>query len=245
MPDWPTVHRELRRKGVTLQLLHLEYKEQHPDGYQYTQFCRHYRAWQGRLDLVMRQEHRAGEKLFVDFAGQTIPIVDPETGEISEAQLFVAVLGASNYTYAEACASQSLPDWIAAHVHAVRFFGGCCAILVPDNLRSGVTRPHRYEPELNRTYEEMAAHYGCVVIPAGPGSHGTRRRPRWAFWWPSDGSWRRSASAPSSASPRPMPRSPSGAAIDERPFRNMPGLPVPGSRTGRSASPRRPQASGR
>lgn len=165
-PHWPTVHRELRRKGVTLQLLHMEYKERHPDGYQYTQFCRRYRAWQGRLDLVMRQEHRAGEKLFVDFAGMTLPIVDPETGEVWQAQLFVAVLGASNYTYAEALASQALPDWISGHVHALEAFGGCPRLIVPDNLRSGVTQAHRYEPELNRTYEEMAGHYGAAVIPA-------------------------------------------------------------------------------
>jgi transposase len=172
LPDWPTVHRELRRKGVTLQLLHMEYKERQPDGYQYTQFCRHYRTWQRRLDVVMRQEHRAGEKLFVDFAGQTIPIVDPQTGEISEAQLFVAVLGASSYTFAEALPSQALPHWIAAHVHAFAFLGGSTALIVPDNLRSGVSRAHRYEPELNRTYAEMAAHYGCAIIPARP------RKPR-------------------------------------------------------------------
>ncbi|MCY7417224.1 MAG: IS21 family transposase, partial [Chloroflexi bacterium] len=155
-----------------LQLLHMEFKESHPDGYQYTQSCRHYRAWQRHVDVVMRQEHRAGEKLFVDFAGQTIPIVDPDTGEITEAQLFVAVLGASSYTYAEALPSQGLPHWISAHVHAFSFYGGCTAIVVPDNLRSGVTRAHRYEPEINRTYEEMAAHYGCAVIPARP------RKPR-------------------------------------------------------------------
>jgi transposase len=169
LPHWPTVSRELRRKGVTLQLLHMEYKAEHPDGYQYTQFCRHYRRWQGSLDLVMRQEHRAGEKLFIDFAGLTIPITDPDTGEVWQAQLFVAVLGASSYTYAEAFASQSLPDWIAGHVHALEAFGGCPLIIVPDNLRSGVTKAHRYEPELNRTYEEMAAHFGCAVIPARSG----------------------------------------------------------------------------
>lgn len=172
LPDWPMVHRELRRKGVTLQLLHMEYKEREPDGYQYTQFCRHYRTFARHLDLVMRQEHRAGEKLFVDFAGQTIPITDPATGEITAAQLFVAVLGASNYTYAEATPSQELPHWIAAHVHALTFFGGCARLIVPDNLRSGVTRAHRYEPDINSTYAEMAAHYGAAVIPARP------RRPR-------------------------------------------------------------------
>jgi transposase len=154
LPDWVEVHRELRRKGMTLQLLHMEYKERHPDGYQYTQFCRRYREWQGRLDRVMRQEHRAGEKTFVDWAGQTLPIVDADTGEIRQAQLFVAVLGASSYTYAEAFASQSLPDWIAGHVHAFTAFGGASAIVVPDNPRTAVTRPHRYEPDLNRTYED-------------------------------------------------------------------------------------------
>jgi transposase len=168
LPDWPTVHRELRRKGMTLQLLHMEYKERQPDGYQYTQFCRHYRAWQRHLDVVMRQEHRAGEKLFVDFAGQTIPITDSGTGEITAAQLFVAVLGASSYTYAEALPSQELPHWIAAHVHAFAFLGGCSRLIVPDNLRSGVTRAHRYEPDINPTYAEMAAHYGAAVIPARP-----------------------------------------------------------------------------
>ena len=172
LPDWPSVHRELRRKGVTLQLLHMEYKEREPDGYQYTQFCRHYRAWERHLDVVMRQEHRAGEKLFVDFAVQTIPITDPATGEITGAQLFVAVLGASSYTYAEALPSQELPHWIVAHVHALTFFGGCASLIVPDNLRSGVTRAHRYEPEINPTYAEMAAHYGAAVVPTRP------RKPR-------------------------------------------------------------------
>jgi transposase len=168
LPDWATVHRELRRKGVTLQLLWMEYRERHPDGYGYTQFCRHYRTWQGHLDLVMRQEHRAGEKLFVDFAGLTLPIVDPETGEVWGAELFVAVLGASNYTYAEAFAGQALPYWIAGHVHAFAFLGGCPRIVVPDNLRSAVGRAHRYEPDLNPTYAELAAHYDCAVIPARP-----------------------------------------------------------------------------
>ena len=172
VPDWPTVHRELRRKGVTLQLLWLEFKTAHPDGYQYTQFVRHYRRWQRRLDLVMRQEHRAGEKCFLDFPGNTLPIVDPETGEIRQAQLFVAVLGASNYTYAEAVASQSVPDWVEAHVHMFAFFGTCPRLLVPDNLHAAVTQAHRYEPTLNRTYEELAAHYGCAVIPGRP------RKPR-------------------------------------------------------------------
>jgi transposase len=169
LPHWPTVHRELHRKDVTLALLWMEYRERHPEGFGYSWFCQTYRTWEGRLDLVMRQEHRAGEKMFVDFAGQTLPIVDPDTGEVWGAQLFVAVLGASSYTYAEAFASQALPDWIGAHVHALEAFGGCPRIIVPDNLRSGVTRAHRYEPDLNRTYEEMAAHYGAAVIPSRSG----------------------------------------------------------------------------
>ncbi len=168
-PDWVEVHHELHRKGVTLQLLWLEYRERYPDGYGYTQFCEYYRRWCKRQRLSMRQVHRAGEKLFVDFAGMTIPITDPDTGEVWQAQLFVAVLGASNYTYAEALASQELPHWISAHVHAFAFLGGCSAIIVPDNLRSAVSRAHRYEPDINRTYAEMAAHFGCAIIPARAG----------------------------------------------------------------------------
>jgi transposase len=168
LPDFGAVHTELRRKGVTLELLWVEYRERHPDGYGYSQFCQLYRAWQRRVDAVMRQEHRAGEKLFVDFAGQTVPVVDPRTGEVSQAAIFVAVLGASNYTYAEAVPSQELPHWVGAHARALAHLGGCPAIVVPDNLRSGVARAHRYEPELNRTYQEMAAHYGAAVIPARP-----------------------------------------------------------------------------
>jgi len=122
LPDWPTVHRELRRKGVTLALLWIEYRERHPEGFGYSWFCQTYRRWAGRLDLVMRGEHRAGERMFVDFAGQTLPIVDPDSGEVWQAQLFVAVLGASSYTYAEACPSQALPHWIGAHVHALEAF---------------------------------------------------------------------------------------------------------------------------
>ena len=166
LPDWAHVHRELQRKGVTLFLLHQEYREQYPDGYQYSRFCDRYRAWAGKIDRVMRQEHRAGEKLFVDYAGQTLPIVDPRTGEIRAAQVFVAVLGASNYTYVEATWTQSLPDWLGSHVRALEFFGCRPQILVPDNLRSGITRPCKYEPQINRSYQELAEHYGMAVIPA-------------------------------------------------------------------------------
>ena len=166
VPDWVEVHRELHRKGVTLALLWLEYREHHPDGFGDSWFCQAYRTWQGHLDLVMRQEHRAGEKLFVDFPGMTLPITDPDRGEVWQAELFVAVLGASSYTYAEALPSQELPHWIAGHVHAFEAFEGCTRIIVPDNLRSAVRQAHRYEPDINRTYAEMAAHYGCAVIPA-------------------------------------------------------------------------------
>jgi transposase len=169
LPDWAEVHRELRRKGVTLQLLWMEYRERHPDGYAYTQFCELYRRWRRHLSVVMRHHHRAGEKLFVDYPGQTVPVIDPATGEIAAAEIFVAVLGASSYTFAEAFPSQELPYWIAGHVHAFEHLGGCPRILVPDNLRSGVARSHRYEPDINRTYAEMAAHYGCAVIPARSG----------------------------------------------------------------------------
>jgi transposase len=167
-PDYGWMHRELRRKGVTLQLLWMEYRQAHPDGYGYSQFCAHYQQWAGRIDLVMRHQHRAGDKLFVDYAGHTIPIYPPDA-PCWPAQLFVAVLGASNYTYAEACASQQLECWIGAHVRCFEFYGAAPALLVPDNLRSGVTRSHRYEPLLNRTYAEMAAHYGSAVLPARSG----------------------------------------------------------------------------
>ena len=166
IPDWVHIHGELKHKGVTLFLLWQEYRANHPDGYQYSWFCEHYRAWQGKLDVVMRQDHRAGEKLFVDYAGQTVPIVDRATGEIREAQIFVAVLGASNYTYAEATWSQSLPDWIGSHVRCLHFLGGVPELVVPDNLRSGVSKAHRYEPDVNPTYQDMASHYGVAVLPA-------------------------------------------------------------------------------
>jgi transposase len=165
-PNWTEVHRERKRKGVTLFLLWQEHKENHPEGYQYSTFCRKYQQWTGKLDLVMRQDHRAGEKMFVDYAGQSVPVIDSATGEIREAQIFVAVLGASNYTYAEATWTQSLPDWISSHCKALAFFGGVPEIVVPDNLKTGITRACRYEPDVNPSYQEMATHYGCAVIPA-------------------------------------------------------------------------------
>lgn len=169
MPPLEYLHLELKKKGVTLQLLWQEYKEIHPEGYQYSQFCRLYPQWAEKLDPCLRQEYRAGEKLFVDYAGQTMPIVDSTTGVITEVQIFVATLGASNYTFAEATLSQQLPCWIQSHIHAFEFFGGVAEILTPDNLRSAVTRPCRYEPDLNATYRDLAAHYSAVIIPARVG----------------------------------------------------------------------------
>lgn len=166
IPDWVHIQKELRRKHVTLFLLWEEYREQHVDGYQYSWFTEHYRRWAGKLDWVMRQDHRAGEKLFVDYAGHTIPIVNPHTGEIHEAQIFVAVLGASNYTYAEATLTQNLQDWMGSHQRTFDFLGGVPEIVVPDNLRSGVSKAHRYEPDINPTYQALAHHYGVAIIPA-------------------------------------------------------------------------------
>ena len=165
IPDWANIHGELKRPGVTLFLLWQEYRQAYSDGYQYSWFCEHYRAWQGKLDLVMRQDHRAGEKLFVDYAGQTVPVIDQTTGEVRQAQIFVAVLGASNYIYAEATWSQSLPDWIGSHVRTFRFLGGVPELVVPDNLRAGVSKAHRYEPDTNPTYQDMASHYGVAILP--------------------------------------------------------------------------------
>ena len=168
VPDWNYVHQELRRKGVTLQLLWIEYKQEHQDGYQYSQFCEHYHQWKKRLDISMHQQHRGGEKMFVDYAGQTVSIIDPDTGEVREAEIFVAVLGASNYTYAEGQWSQSLGDFIGGHVNAFQYFGGVPELIVPDNLKSAVKKSDRYEPSTNRTYAEMVRHYGCAVMPARP-----------------------------------------------------------------------------
>jgi len=151
------LHQELKRPGVTLQRLHLEYLAQHRDGYRYSQFCRHYERWVRTLRPTMRQVHRAGEKAFVDFSGKRPMITDPTTGEIIAVELFVGVLGASSYVYAEACPSQDLSAWITAHVRMVEYFGGAPALFVPDNLLSGVTKACRYEPVINRTYLEYVA----------------------------------------------------------------------------------------
>ena len=168
LPDGSYLHRELRRKGVTLFLLWQEYKAAFPDGYQYTQFCEYYGRFAKRLKPTMRQVHKAGEKAFVDFSGKRPEIVDPKTGEICPVEVFVGVLGASSLIYAEATPDQTLESWIGAHVRMVEFWGGCVEIFVPDNLKSGVTKACRYEPGLNRTYEDFARHYGAAVIPARP-----------------------------------------------------------------------------
>jgi transposase len=165
-PDWSLVQKEMKRKGTTLALLWDEYKAAHPQGYQYSQYCKLYRDFLHRVDCCMRQNYVPGEKLFVDYSGQTVPLTNPDTGEVKAAQVFVAVMGASSYTYAEATLTQSLPDWLASHVRAFRFFGGLPVIVVPDNLRSGVSKPCRYEPELNPAYAKLAEHYNLAVIPA-------------------------------------------------------------------------------
>jgi transposase len=167
-PGCAWIHSERKRPGVTLELLPLEYLEQHPDGYRYTRFCDYYRQWLVHHRLAMRQEHRAGEKAFVDYAGQQPHLVDPATGARIAVELFVGVLGASNYTYAEATYTQQLPDWLASHTRMFQAFGGIPTAVVCDQLKSGVTRPCRYEPGLQRTYEEFAAHVGTTILPARP-----------------------------------------------------------------------------
>ena len=165
-PDWAAVHAELAGKHVTLALLWQEYRARYPDGYGYSWFCQHYRAWQGRIDVVMRQEHKAGEKLFVDWAGDTLPYIDAGSSEVRQAALFVAVLGASSYTYVGAFANQRTESFLTAHARAFAFFGGVPELIVPDNLKTGVIRPDRYEAEIAAPYAELAAHYGAAVLPA-------------------------------------------------------------------------------
>jgi transposase len=172
-PDWALVHAELKRnKHVTKMLLWQEYREREPEGFQYSQFCDRYSRWLQYAPVTMRQEHRAGEKMFVDFSGDGIDLVDPKTGEVTFAKLFVAVLGASSLTYVEPVLDESLPSWVLCHIRAFEFFGGVPEIVVPDNLRSAVKRADRYEPEINPTYAELATHYGVAVIP------GRVRKPR-------------------------------------------------------------------
>jgi len=197
--------------GVTLELLHLEYLERHPDGYRYTRFCDLYRRWLERRRLSMRQVHRAGEKCFVDYAGQKPRLIDPTTGEVIAVELFVAALGASNYTYAEATLTQQVPDWIASHARAFAFFGGVTAAVVCDQLKSGVVVPCRYEPGLQRTYEDFAEHYGTAILPARPAKPRDKAKIEPGCWSPSAGSSRGSAMRPSSPSPPSMLASPSCA----------------------------------
>ena len=171
-PNWADLAVELKKPGVTLLILWEEYRGSHPDGYGYSRFCELLRGFKQRLSPTMRQEHAAGDKVFVDYSGKKIPIVDRKTGEIREAEIFVAVLGASSYTFAEATWTQTLPDWIGSHVRMFRFFHGVPRLVVPDNLKSGVSRASFYDPEINRSYGMMASHYGVGVLPARP------RKPR-------------------------------------------------------------------
>jgi transposase len=172
-PDWAEIHRELKRKHVTLTMLWDEYIERCPEGYRYSRFCELYRGWASRLSVTMRQSHTGGDKLFVDYVGDTVPvIVDRLTGQVRAAQIFVAVMGASNFTYAEASWTQALADWIGAHTRAFAALGGVPKLLVPDNTKVAVIKACLYEPQVNRTYAEMAAHYDTAILPARP------RRPR-------------------------------------------------------------------
>lgn len=168
LPDCAYIYEELRshkKLNLTLMQLWMEYKERHCEGLQYTQFCEHYHRWRRKLDYVMRQEHRAGDKMFVDFC-DGLPLVNKETGEIIRTHLFVGVWGFSNFTYAEAVLDQAAPRWARCHVHAFDYSGAVPHALVPDNLKSAVTKPCLYEPELNRSYAELAAHYNTAVLPA-------------------------------------------------------------------------------
>jgi len=170
LPDFSTIYQELRRhRHLTLSLLWEEYKREQPDGYQYSRFCQLYRQWERRLDVTLRQEHRAGDKMYVDHAGPTVGVIDAQSGELRQASIFVAVLGASSYTYAEAVWTRDLRDWIGSHVRAWEFFSGVSAVVVPDNWRTAVTKACWYEPDLNPTYRDLAEHYDTVVLPARVG----------------------------------------------------------------------------
>ena len=172
-PDWPTIHKELKRKHVTLLIVWDEYIAENPGGYSYSRFCQLYRAFESKLSPPMRQTHAAGEKLFVDYAGDGVPVViDRLTGEIRKAQIFVAVLGASSFIFARATWTQTLPDWIDAHMRAFEAIGGVPHLLVPDNTKTAVIKACLYDPLVNRTYAEMAAHYDTAILPARP------RKPR-------------------------------------------------------------------
>ena len=168
-PDFVAIHAQLRQhRHLTLQLLWEEYREANPDGYRYSRFCELYQRWRSKLDVVLRQEHKAGEKMFVDWAGATIPVYDQRTGQAWQAPLFVATLGASSYTWAEATRDQQMEAWLRAHVHAFEYFGGIPTLAVPDNTKTGVTKAHRYDPDLNPTYYNFALHCGFGIVPTRP-----------------------------------------------------------------------------
>lgn len=188
LPDWEAVQKDKRKKGVTLQLLWQEYKEKYPEGYQYSQFCEHYQRWKNsQVEPSMHIEHTGGEQMQVDYAGLKIPITDPETGEISQASVFVAILPASNYIYAEAQSSENQCNWNNGHVRALEYFGGVVKIVVPDNLRTGITKPNYYEPGVNLAYQELAEYYQFAVLPArvkkpkdkAAGENGVQNAERW------------------------------------------------------------------
>ena len=200
-PDWAAVHAEMRRKHVTLALLWQEYRERHRDGYGYSWFCQHYRAFEGRIDVVMRQSHKAGEKLFVDWAGDKLPYIDAGSGEERQASLFLAVLGASNYTYAEVFENERTESFLTAHVHAFEFFGGAPELIVPDNLKTGVASADRYEAEIAAPYGELAAHYGAAVLPARAGKPRDKAKVETGVLVAYRAIAGRCAGAPSSASP--------------------------------------------
>jgi len=189
LPDWAVVHHELRKKGVTLLLLWEEHRVSNPKAFRYSRFCELYQQWSGAAEPRMRQVHKAGEKLFVDYAGQTVPVVDRATGQLREAQIFVATLGASSYTYAEATWGQTVPDWIGSHVRAFAHFGGVPELVIPDNLKAGVTAACYYDPDLNPTYQELARHYGTAILPArvrkprdkGKVENGVQQVERWVL----------------------------------------------------------------
>jgi transposase len=171
-PDWAVVAKELKRKHVTLQVLWEEYIAEHPDGYRYSRYCDLFRGWEGRLPLVMRQSHGGGEKLFVDYAGDTVPVVDRQTGEVRGAHVFVAVMGGSSLSFALATWTEQMADWVEGHNAAFTFFGGSAQLLVPDNAKVAVIKACHFDPMVNRSYTEMARHYSTAVLPARP------RKPR-------------------------------------------------------------------
>ncbi|MFK0275021.1 IS21 family transposase [Ensifer sp. NPDC090286] len=203
-PNWAELSIELKKPGVTLLILWEEYRSVHPDGYGYSRFCELFRGFEQRLSPTMRQEHAAGDKVFVDYSGKKVPIVDRKTGEVREAELFLGVLGASSFTFAEATWTQTLPDWISSHVHMFAFFGGVPRLVVPDNLKSGVSRASFYDPEINRSYGMMASHYGVGVLPARPRRPKDRPRSRTACASPRAAFSVACASRRSSRLPRPM-----------------------------------------